>query len=77
MMTSKLGHAQTDMGKPGTKISELCSELGARRQALYCHMNRTDQLRPDGKSYAAGREKIPLDVSPRGEPRTIPGACRR
>jgi hypothetical protein len=49
MTTAKLRLAQAAMGQPGTKIGELCIELGVSRQTLYRHMNPTGQLRPDGE----------------------------
>ena len=44
MTTAKLRLAQAAMGQPGTKIGELCIELGVSRQTLYRHMNPTGQL---------------------------------
>jgi hypothetical protein len=32
------------MGKPGTKIGELCGELAVSRQTLYRHMDPAGQL---------------------------------
>jgi hypothetical protein len=49
MTTAKLRLAQAAMGQPGTRIGELCIELGVSRQTLYRHMNPTGQLRPDGE----------------------------
>jgi hypothetical protein len=49
MTTAKLRLAQAAMGQPGTKVGELCIELGVSRQTLYRHMNPTGQLRPDGE----------------------------
>jgi hypothetical protein len=49
MTTAKLRLAQAAMGQPGTRIGELCVELGVSRQTLYRHMNPTGQLRPDGE----------------------------
>jgi hypothetical protein len=36
------------MGKPETKVSDLCAELGITRQTLYRHVSPTGELRPDG-----------------------------
>ena len=48
MTAAKLRLAIASMGKPGTKIAELCSELGVTRQTLYRHVSPTGELRPDG-----------------------------
>jgi AcrR family transcriptional regulator len=48
MTAAKLRLAMASMGKPGTKIAELCSELGVPRQTLYRHVSPTGELRPDG-----------------------------
>jgi hypothetical protein len=53
--------AQAAMGQPGTKIGELCMELGVSRQTLYRHMNPTGQLRPDGEKLL-DRKKARLSV---------------
>jgi predicted DNA-binding transcriptional regulator AlpA len=37
------------MGKPGTKVGELCAELGITRQTLYRHVDPNGFLRPDGE----------------------------
>lgn len=48
MTPAKLRLAQAAMGKPETKIAELCAELGVTRQTLYRHVAPDGQLRPDG-----------------------------
>lgn len=48
MTPAKLRLAMASMGKPGTKVSELCDELGITRQTLYRHVSPTGELRPDG-----------------------------
>ncbi|MEO5315219.1 recombinase family protein [Pseudarthrobacter sp. CC12] len=48
MTPAKLRLAMASMGKPGTKVSELCDELGVTRQTLYRHVSPTGELRPDG-----------------------------
>jgi len=40
--------AQAAMGKPETKVSELCAELGVTRQTLYRHVTPESELRPNG-----------------------------
>ncbi|EPU8562964.1 recombinase family protein [Yersinia enterocolitica] len=48
MTTAKLRLAMAAMGKPETKINELCKELGITRQTLYRHISPDGQLRTDG-----------------------------
>lgn len=47
MTAAKLRLAQAAMGKPETKVSELCSELGITRQTLYRHVDPKGEFRPD------------------------------
>jgi len=49
MTPAKVRLAATSMGQPGTKVSELCTELGITRQTLYRHVSPTGELRPDGE----------------------------
>ena len=49
MTAAKLRLAQAAMGKPGTKVGELCTELGITRQTLYRHVDPNGVLRSDGK----------------------------
>jgi DNA invertase Pin-like site-specific DNA recombinase len=49
MTPAKLRLAMASMGKPGTKVSDLCTELGITRQTLYRHVSPTGELRPDGE----------------------------
>ncbi len=57
---AKLRLAAASMGRPETKISELCTELGVTRQTLYRHVSPTGELRPDGrKLLVAHRPKPP------------------
>jgi DNA invertase Pin-like site-specific DNA recombinase len=55
MTPAKLRLAQAAMGQPGTKVEELCVELGITRQTLYRHVDPKGQLRPDGLSLLAQR----------------------
>ena len=48
MTAAKLRLAQAAMGQPGTKVGELCVELGMTRQTLYRHVDPKGALRPDG-----------------------------
>ena len=49
MTSSKIRLAQAAMGKPETKVSALCEELGITRQTLYRHIGPSGQLRPDAE----------------------------
>ncbi|MET1021112.1 MAG: recombinase family protein [Arthrobacter sp.] len=49
MTPAKLRLALASMGKPGTKVSDLCTELGITRQTLYRHVSPTGEMRPDGE----------------------------
>lgn len=49
MTTAKLRLAMAAMGKPETRVGDLCKELGITRQTLYRHLSPTGELRPDGK----------------------------
>ena len=49
MTPTKVRLAAASMGQPGTKVGELCKELGVTRQTLYRHVSPTGKLRPDGK----------------------------
>ena len=48
MSAAKLRLAQAAKGKPGTKVGDLCAEMGITRQTLYRHVDPTGALRPDG-----------------------------
>lgn len=67
MTVAKLRLAQAAMGQPGTKVAELCVELGITRQTLYRHVNPRGLIRPDG-------EKLLAKV--RGRSAAIPGSAR-
>ncbi len=54
--------AVASVGQPGTKVSDLCQELGITRLTLSRHVSPTGKLRPDGakllsKNGAALMEK--------------------
>ncbi|MFB0827803.1 recombinase family protein [Chromobacterium violaceum] len=55
MTAAKLRLAQAAMGQPGTKVAELCAELGITRQTLYRHVSPQGELRPDGEKLLARR----------------------
>ena len=47
MTAAKLRLAAASMGKPDTKVGELCKELGVTRQTLYRHISPQGEIRPD------------------------------
>lgn len=49
MTPAKLRLAQAAMGKPETKVAELCAELGITRQTLYRFVGPKRELRNDGQ----------------------------
>ena len=55
MTAAKLRLAQAAMGQPGTKVAELCTELGITRQTLYRHVTLKGELRRDGLNFLARR----------------------
>lgn len=44
----RMAMAMASMGRPETKVSTLCKELGITRQTLYRHVSPDGQLRADG-----------------------------
>ena len=46
MTPAKLRLAQAAMGKPETKVAELCAELGITLQTLYRHVTPRGEIRP-------------------------------
>lgn len=57
MTAAKLRLAQAAMGKPETRIADLCAELGVTRQTLYRHVAPKGDLRPDGDRLLARKAK--------------------
>ncbi|MBD9561067.1 recombinase family protein [Ensifer sp. ENS03] len=57
MTTAKLRLAQAAMGKPETKIGDLCAELGITRQTLYRFVDPKGELRTDGEKLLARRNR--------------------
>ena len=45
------------MGKPETKVGELCQELGVTRQTLYRHVGPDGTLREDGRKVLERRRR--------------------
>lgn len=54
MTAAKLRLAMAAMGKPETKVGDLCQELGITRQTLYRHVSPKGELRPDGSKLLPG-----------------------
>lgn len=48
MTPAKVGMAQASMGKPETKVDNLCKELGITRQTLYRFVAPDRSIRADG-----------------------------
>jgi DNA invertase Pin-like site-specific DNA recombinase len=48
MTPAKLRLAQASMGKPETRVTDLCAELGISRQTLYRFVGPEGELRSDG-----------------------------
>jgi hypothetical protein len=57
MTAAKLRLAQAAMGQPGTKVGELCAELGVTRQTLYRHVDPKGVLRLDGEKLLGCSER--------------------
>jgi DNA invertase Pin-like site-specific DNA recombinase len=55
MTAAKVRLAMAAMGQPGTKISDLCRELGVTRQTLYRHVGPDGALRLDGRKLLQGK----------------------
>jgi DNA invertase Pin-like site-specific DNA recombinase len=55
MTAAKVRLAMAAMGQPGTKISDLCRELGVTRQTLYRHVGPDGALRSDGRKLLQGK----------------------
>src|SRR5450759_4725139 len=53
MTPAKVRLAMASMGKPDTKVKELCKELGVSRQTLYRHVSPNGEARPDGARVLA------------------------
>lgn len=58
MTPAKLRPAAASMGKPGTKVSALCTELGITRRTLYRHVSPTGELRPDGEKLLSHKQAL-------------------
>lgn len=58
MTPAKLRLAQAAMGKPETKVADLCAELGITRQTLYRFVGPKGELRDDGVKLLDRRKRI-------------------
>jgi DNA invertase Pin-like site-specific DNA recombinase len=57
MTVAKICLAQAAMGKPETKVADLCEELGITRQTLYRHVCPKGGLRRDGEKILSKKSK--------------------
>ncbi len=55
MTAAKLRLAMAAMGKPETKVSALCAELGITRQTLYRHVGPDGTIRADGRKLLGAK----------------------
>ena len=55
MTAAKVRLAMAAMGQPGTKIGELCRELGVTRQTLYRHVGPDGSVRQQGQRLLDGK----------------------
>jgi hypothetical protein len=47
------------MGKPGTVIADLCTELGVSSQTLYRHVSFVGELRSSGRIIISKKSTFP------------------
>lgn len=59
MTPAKLRLAQAAMGKPETKVADLCAELGITRQTLYRFVSPDGEIRADGDKLLRRRKPRP------------------
>ncbi|MDW9590519.1 recombinase family protein [Sinorhizobium meliloti] len=57
MTSAKLRLAQAAMGKPETRVGDLCAELGVNRQTLYRFVGPKGELRADGEKLLARHKR--------------------
>lgn len=57
MTPVKMPLAQAAMGRPETKVVELCAELGVIRQSLYRHVTPKGEIRPNGEKLLARKTR--------------------
>ena len=58
MTLAKLRLGQAAMGRPDTKVSDLCIELGVTRQVLCRHIDPKDVFEANALKILGDREKI-------------------
>jgi DNA invertase Pin-like site-specific DNA recombinase len=58
MTAAKLRLAMAAMGKPKTKVSDLCRDLGVTRQTLYRHVSPSGKLREDGRKLVKTKRRF-------------------
>jgi len=66
MTPSKLLLAMASMGKPETKVSDLCTELGITRQTIYRPVSRTGELartEPPATAAAGNPRRQPANAA--------------
>ena len=61
MTVAKVRLAMAAMGKPKTKVADLCRELGVTRQTLYRHVSPAGNLREDGRKLLKTKRR---DLTP-------------
>lgn len=59
MAAAKPRLAQPAMAQPGTKVGELCTELGISRETLHRHMDSKGAFRPDGEKLLGRSTRRP------------------
>ena len=57
MTVAKVRLAMAAMGKPKTKVADLCRELGVTRQTLYRHVSPAGNLRADGRKLLKTKQR--------------------
>ncbi len=62
MTPAKLRLAQASMGKPETKVGDLCTELGITRQTLYRFVGPKGELRSDGEKLLKKKKRTSTEI---------------
>lgn len=62
MTPAKLRLAQASMGKPETKVGDLCTELGITRQTLYRFVGPKGELRADGEKLLKKKKRASTEI---------------
>jgi len=69
MTRAKLRLAMASMGKPETKVGDLCAELGVTRHMLYRHVGPDGTIRPDGRKLLRAKGACGAAAADVREPR--------